>query len=98
MYPVDNAGGHWEGRPAVPIQSATGCEAEEIISILRIAGWAQSDGTGSARRHGVVMLFMSLDVGSKFELAVFGVIELHTSNDRPRADGLRVSVGWREAI
>jgi hypothetical protein len=44
------------------------------------------------------VLFMSLDLGSKLELAVFGVIKLHASNDCLRAYGLRDSVGWGKLV
>ena len=65
---------------------------------MGIARWPEGDRASGPGGHGVVMLFVRLHVGAKFQLGMLGEIDVRSMHDRPwtesRGDAI---VGW-EAV
>ncbi len=68
----------WYGQhgPMVAIQYLSGSKAVEVISALIVTCRPTGDGTRHASGHGVIVLFMSLNVGSKFQFCMFCIVDV----------------------
>jgi hypothetical protein len=67
----DNVSQHWQGSPPVGIQVTTGGETVKQISSLFVVCGAKGNGAGGSVGHGIGVFLMYLDIGTKFEAAVF---------------------------
>jgi hypothetical protein len=71
------------------MEALTGHESIKIITSLLVSGGTKSEGTDGPWGHGIVMLFMRLDIVlSIFDAAVFIVVDAESSDDRPGTQGL----------
>jgi hypothetical protein len=71
------------------MEALPGHEAIKIITSLLVSGGTKGEGTDGPWGHGIVMLFMRLDILSIFDAAVFIVVDAESSDDRPGTQGLR---------
>ena len=65
--PVDHVLRHGEDSPAMANDGVTGAEVEKVMTSLTIACRSHADGASGAGVHGVVVIFVGLDVGPEFE-------------------------------
>ena len=62
-------------------------QAIKIVSALLVPSGAESNRADGASLHGVGVLFVSLDVFSVLDSAMFVVADLETSNNGPCTEG-----------
>ena len=70
MYLVYDPLWHWERSPVAAVDASASVQPHEVISALRVTGWASSNGPYGACRHAVVMFLVCLYVLTKFDFAV----------------------------
>ena len=88
MDAVLGLGRHGELGPMGAVKALPGHQAVEVVAALLVASRAEGDSADSAGLHGVIMLFMSLDVLSVLDSTMFVVVDLETSNNGPGTEGL----------
>ena len=64
--PVDHVLRHREDSPAMANDGITGAEIEKVMTPLTITGRTHADGASGASIHGVIVIFMGLNVGPEF--------------------------------
>jgi hypothetical protein len=89
---------HRQSGPVLSFESSPSCEAHEVVSPLRIAGWPQGNGAGCPAHHCDVVLFVCLYVRAESKAAMFGVIQIAASRDGARAHGVGDTVCRRKGI
>ena len=82
----------------VAVEYASTVETEKEVAPLGVAGGAEGNGADSTSRHGIVVLLMGLYVGAKFELAMFCVVNRHTSDNGTRAEGVGDTLKMRKTV
>ena len=84
--------------PIGAVKALSGHQAIKIVSALLVSSGAESNRADGASLHGVGVLFVSLDVLSVLDSAVFVVVDLETSNNGPGTEGLGDAESMRKRV
>jgi hypothetical protein len=95
---IDHILREWEGGPLVTGKFATSGEVHKIVSTLAVTSGAEGYGASGVRLHQIVMFFMGLNVRTKFQVAVFSVVQHIVSHKRARAQSVRNAILGREHV
>lgn len=68
------------------------------MASLFISSWAKADGTSGPRRHAVIVIFVCLNVLSKFELHMLVVIKVSSGHDVSRRYRVHHAISMRECV
>jgi hypothetical protein len=99
VHTIDHVLREWEGRPPVTGKFVTsGGEAHKIVSTLAVTSRAEGYGTSGARLHQIVMFFMGLNIRTKFQVAVFSVVQGIAGHKCKRAQSVRNPIPGREHV
>ena len=80
--------GHRKRSPGATIYAQTRGQTHEVIAALDIASGTESNSTDGARLHGIVMLFMSLDILAILNTTMSLEIQLTTENNLARTQSI----------
>jgi hypothetical protein len=89
---------HEDFSPVCLVKSLVGHQAIEKIPALLIASWAEGECPNSTGGHRVVTLLVGLDILSKFNPAMFIVVNLEAGDNGLGTERLRDSQRMEEAF
>jgi hypothetical protein len=98
VHTIDHVLREWEGSPPVAFKFATSKEAHKIVATLVVTSRAEGYGASGARLHQIVMLFVGLNVKTKFQVTVFSIVQCIAGHKRPRAQSVRNAILGREHV
>jgi hypothetical protein len=74
MNLIDDFARHGKGGPVIAVKNTPSGKAVEVVTTLDAASGTKGNRTCGAACHGVIMLFLSLDVDAELEDTVPGVV------------------------
>jgi hypothetical protein len=89
---------HREGGPFAAIEDMASGKTIEIVATLCIASGAQGYSPSVATIKGIVLLLVSMNVGTKLNDAMFVVVKGNTSENGSRAEGWRHTAWTRKKV